>query len=263
MTQSDHSRGPIRVFVASPIYNDQCYGTYANSLLGLQRALLQAGHDVYFEWTKNVSGIALARNVLANRFLQDTAATHLLFIDADMAFNAADVMKMLECDLDVTAALYPTKVINWNSVAKVARDFPDLPPDYLSSVAGRFGTFATLPGEPRIPIDEPFPVESAGTGIMLIRRNVLLKMSEAFSDISFRIRPQDAAHFPGKTHLFGFFNEITLPDGVRLSEDLSFCERWRSIGGQVHGCAWFKVRHLGTFEYEAEIRALARWNVPL
>ncbi|QCP54441.1 hypothetical protein FAZ95_36625 [Trinickia violacea] len=258
MTQSDPGRHAARIFVASPIYNDQCFGSYTNSLLGLQNALLQRGHEFTFEWTKNVSAIARARNMLFNRFLQDTRATHLLFVDADIAFEANDVVRMLEYDYELMAALYPKKVISWANVARAAREHPDLPAGSLPFVAGAFGTFNLLPGDQEIPIDRPFPIASAGTGLMLIRRNVFTQMVDAYPDLMLRIGEGEVPYFPGVDRLPALFNEMTTVGGRILGEDLSFCERWRAIGGQVHGCAWFTIRHLGTYEYACDIRSMAQ-----
>jgi hypothetical protein len=255
-----------RIFVASPIYNDQCYGSYTNSLLNLQRTLLTNGHDFVFQWTKAGSRISNQRNLLVNLFLQDTSSTHLLFIDSDMAFDASDIVKMLDYEHDIMAALCPRKVISWENAAVMARAHPDLPVSALPLVSGMFATFNLLPGETDIPLDRPFPIAATGTGIMLIRRNVFTRMIEALPEFMVPLGDEQARMFPGMNRLTAFFNEMTAPDGQLLGEDLSFCERWRSIGGQIHGCAWPKVRHLGTYEYTCDLSAIRQVtpaNVPV
>jgi hypothetical protein len=261
MNNSKLAPRPLRIFVASPIYNDQCYGSYTKSLLDLQEALVQAGHSFTFQWTKSISIVANARNLLANVFMQDEAATHLLFVDSDIAFEASDVIRMLQYEHDVMAALYAKKAVNWNNVAQSARAHLDLPAERLQAAAGTFGTFYLLPGEQNIPIDVPFPLASAGTGLMLIRRNVFTKMTEAHPELLFRVDDGEAEYFPGIDYLPGLFNQMRSPEGRLWGEDISFCERWRSIGGQIHGCAWFKIRHLGTYEYISDIRTLAHLNL--
>ena len=39
--------------------------------------------------------------------------THLLFIDAEIAFNPESVFRMLDLDEDVVTGVYPRKQINW------------------------------------------------------------------------------------------------------------------------------------------------------
>ncbi|WP_322032702.1 hypothetical protein [Paraburkholderia sp. J76] len=252
-----------RVFVVSPIYNDQCYGSYACSLLELQHALSQTGRQFVFRFMKNNSLISRARNLLCHAFLQDELATHLLFVDADIAFDAADVLRMLSYDHDVMAALYPTKDVNWSRVAEAARSCPNLPAEILPLIAGKFETFKPLQAEIRMPIDEPFPIASTGMGLTLIRRSVFHRMIDAYPSLLCKAPNGGANYLNGVESVPGLFNEMTSPDGFLLGEDFSFCERWRAIGGKVHGCAWFNIRHLGTYEYASDIRSIAQLNLAI
>jgi hypothetical protein len=255
---SESGGGRISLVVASPIYNDQCYGSYAASLMKLQEAMLRRGHEFIFQWTKNVSLITQARNVLANWFMHSTKATHLLFVDSDMAFDAADVMRMFEYDHDLLAAIYPRKELNWENIASAARQHPEMPIEDLPLIAGSFGTFNLLPDRLQIPTDHPFPIANAGTGLMLIRRNVFVKMAEAYPDLLVRMNERASPFFPGQDYMHAPFETMITSDGRLLSEDIAFCERWRAVGGEVHGCAWFNIRHLGTYEYASDVRAMAR-----
>ncbi|WP_321815404.1 MULTISPECIES: hypothetical protein [unclassified Paraburkholderia] len=247
----------IHVHVVSPVYNDQCYGSYTNSLLDLQGKLLRAGHEFSFNWSKNISRIAKARNLLFNHFLLDQSATHLLFVDSDIVFKAPDVMKMLEYDHDIMVALYSRKTINWELVIKAVKNNPDLTPGTLPLLTATFGTFNPLPGNYTVKVDEPLPIAAGGTGLMLIRRGVFTKMIDAYPELMEPVSPLEAPYFPGIARLSALFNEITLPDGVTLGEDISFCKRWRDIGGEIFGCPWVKTSHLGTYEYTSDIRSIA------
>lgn len=89
MTSYDSHPLPTSVLGASPIYNDQCDGSYTHSLLQLQAALYQRGIGFEYAWTKSSSLITIARNLLANWFLKRTTCSHLLFIDADMVFRGS------------------------------------------------------------------------------------------------------------------------------------------------------------------------------
>jgi hypothetical protein len=247
----------IHLLVASPIYNDQCYGSYAASLLALQKEVLRRGYEFTFQWTKNISMITQARNVLAHWFMHHSEATHLLFVDADMAFEAKDVMRMFDHDHDLMAAIYPRKVISWENVAAAARRFPDLPAEDLVKIAGTFGTFSLLPDKLQMPLDRPFAIANAGTGLMLIRRNVFERLEQAYPDLRIRMSEKAEKLFPGQDYMHAPFETTFDDEGRVVSEDLSFCNRWRAIGGDVHGCAWFRTRHLGTYEYASDISAMA------
>ena len=58
--------------------------------------------------------ITRARASLVSQFLDDPAATHLLFIDADIGFEPEQVLRLIECGADMCAAIYPIKRIDWD-----------------------------------------------------------------------------------------------------------------------------------------------------
>jgi hypothetical protein len=250
---TDRSTNGTSVLVASPVYNDQCYGSYTHSLLGLQAALLQRGMGFEYAWTKSSSLITIARNLLSDWFLRHTSCTHLLFIDSDMVFRSGDVLRMLDTNLDVIAAICPRKTYNWSNVALAAREQPALPPNELANIAGSYGTFALIDPSNGIDIDKPVEVTGIGTGIMLIRREVFLRMIEAY--------PQSLTRSPGSgaaDHTMHCFFELDRDEsGTLLSEDISFCHRWRGMGGRVYGAPWFEVGHIGSHEFRGSLASIA------
>jgi hypothetical protein len=65
-----------------------------------------------------------------------------------------------------------------------------------------------------------------------------------------------ADHSPERLGLEGpfydFFSEITLEDGIRLSEDYSFCKRWRSTpGNEIWAVVDEPIGHVGDMVYSA------------
>ena len=69
------------------------------------------------EWTVdtmvNESLIPRGRNNLVAKFLHNTTATHLMFIDADIRFDPYDILKLLEFDKDIIGMPYAKKLIDW------------------------------------------------------------------------------------------------------------------------------------------------------
>jgi len=46
---------------------------------------------------------------------------------------------------------------------------------------------------------------------------------------------------------------FSTPKGKRMrwSEDFSFCKRWRAIGGEIYLCPEIKLKHTGSYTWEA------------
>ncbi len=82
------------IFVATPVYGAACYMPYVTGLLSLQKICAEAGigFDYFY-----VSGTALLhehRNVAAAAFMHHSDLSHLLYVDADIGFDGADILRM-------------------------------------------------------------------------------------------------------------------------------------------------------------------------
>src|SRR5882762_2004369 len=91
MSQSTTNRS---LLIATPCYGGLVTDHYLMSLLNLTRVL--AGNGIAFDVrTVTDSLITRARNHIANEFLREDGFTHLLFIDADLGFDANAVLRYL------------------------------------------------------------------------------------------------------------------------------------------------------------------------
>src|SRR3546814_7355432 len=79
--------------VATPIY-DGAQGSYVRAALGLALAAQAEGVPVRFEFILHEAQIHRARSLLADLFVQSDC-THLLFVDADIDFAAADIFALI------------------------------------------------------------------------------------------------------------------------------------------------------------------------
>ncbi len=94
--------------------------------------------------------------------------------------------------------------------------------------------------DPTINLNDDFiETRYTGTGILLIQRNVLEKMREKF--------PNDIYNATNINY-FRYF-DTELKDGIYLSEDYWFCDRWRQLGGNIYIYTKFRCRHWGTYAY--------------
>lgn len=166
-----------------------------------------------FSWiTSAARTVPEARSELVRIALDEREAvpdvTHLLFVDADMAFESRTVFEMLDLDVPLVGCAYAgrgTDARNLRLLFRPLEDDPDaLVPDEKGCVR----------------------VRSLGLGLMLIRRDVMTKMVEHY-------RPE-LSHLDGEGQrmLVDVFHE-PIEDGKLYGEDFVFCERWRRIGGEV------------------------------
>jgi hypothetical protein len=236
------SSGPndmtTKVLVATPAYGGQLFAGYFLSVMKFERACRARGIRVEYQTCSNESLIPRARNTLADTFMNATDFTHLLFIDADIEFDPDDIFRMLDADRPIIGGAYPLKTIDWDAVAAVARANPNASAEALKA-ASRQSVFIAMPHGGEQERDQGSIVETryAGTGLLLIQRQVLERMRAA--------HPDDVYNAKGSMY-FRYFDAET-KYGVYLSEDYWFCERWREMGGRIHVLTDAKTRHWGTY----------------
>jgi hypothetical protein len=228
------------ILVVTPAYGGQVFAGYLTSLLKLERLCRDKGILIDYEFCYNESLIPRARNTLAHTFMSSTKYTHLLCLDADIEFEPDDIIKMLDYNKPVVGGVYPKKNINWNKITELVNqtNVTALTTDTIQAMTKE--PVLILLDDPTINVNDEFiETRYTGTGILLIQRNVLEKMRTSF--------PNDIYNALN-TIYFRYF-DTELKDGVYLSEDYWFCDRWRQLGGQIHIHTKFRCRHWGTYAY--------------
>jgi hypothetical protein len=234
----------LHLFVATPCYGGLVNQRYMQSAI----ALLQTGPTLGFRVSIELLGydslITRSRNTLVAKFLDAETATHLLFVDADIAFEVEQVVRMLRFDRDVVAGMYPLKTIQWDAGA-AGRAHSGEPLDFAAL------RYVGVPcqGEELESRDGFVTGLYAGAGFMLVKRAVLRRMIEAFPETRYgaaHTQPVPASS-PNQYALF----DCMIEPGARnyLSEDYAFCWRWRSIGGRVWLDTQGELTHIGPNEF--------------
>ena len=170
------------VFIATPYFGGLVSQHYMQSVISLIQFASQANFDAALALLGHDSLITRSRNTLVSQFLDTREATHLLFIDADIGFEAAQVHAMLRFDQDFVAGIYPLKVINWSNPAikraAIAREpFQAAPLLYVGTLCAanereREGRFATA--------------IYCGGGFMLLKRQVIERMIVAYPESRYK-----------------------------------------------------------------------------
>lgn len=157
----------------------------------------------------------LARNTAACDFLV-TGCTHLLFWDADVVATMEHIKRLVSRDVDVVGGLYPKKAqgkIQW-----VCNALPHRPPPDESGL---------------------LELKHIGTGFLLVKREVFLKMLDVYRD------EMDYLEDEVDTQRWDFF-PMRIVDRRMISEDWFFCNRCRELGYKVYGDTRVILRHIGS-----------------
>lgn len=246
------------LFVATPMYGGQCFGSYTKSILDLSRVCQSYGIKVQFSFLFNESLITRARNYLVDEFMRSDH-THLMFIDSDIDFNPMDVIALLALDKPIAGGPYPKKCIAWENIYDamkygfVANDNRG----QLADFAGDF-VFNSVPGTKEIQLNEITEVLEIGTGFMLINRDTFTKFSEAYPQYWYNPDHNRAAMFDGSRKIYQYFQAEIEPEHQRyLSEDYWFCQKARQAGLSVWMAPWMVIKHHGTHIYSGSIPAMA------
>jgi hypothetical protein len=156
-------------------------------------------------------------------------SSHILFIDADMGVPPDLISDMLLHNEPLVGTIYRQRKdpVSW---------------------AGS-GT-----GEPTTERRGDFmKCEGVGFGCTLVRRDCIAKMVEAYPeliDTRIALHPAgDTLRSTGTNRLLRLFEKMDLPERGIISEDLSFCIRWRKIGGEVWASIGHRISHVGPYDY--------------
>ncbi len=200
----------------------------------IQRALLsEAARGCVY----HVAGpyLDIARNEVCTRFLNETTADYLLFVDSDISFEVEHVKTILADTHRMSSNSKHGAVVGGlyyggaNSYGTDRRG--TMPIAYRwgvcednSTAAGSAIHVSLADDDPRLAATEPQIVSAVGTGFMCIPRKVL----ELFAE-----------HYENPTP---YFAQVVL-DGVWMGEDLTFCVRAEALGVPVYLAPHVRVRH--------------------
>jgi len=239
------------LFIATPMYGGVCNGVYTVGMIQMAGTMGQNNMAFRYAYMTNESLITRGRNSLADDFLE-TNCTHLMFIDADIGFNPADIPLMVRADKDIICGIYPKKEINWNKVDEAVKR--GIPPQDLHSHTGSF--VVNLVGgakEQTGRLGDPMQIENGGTGFMLIKRKVFETLAPLVPQYANDMWRAVDADNPKMIKEF-FATSIDPESGNRLlSEDYHFCKIARKAGFTIWAAPWASLIHCGTYSFAGQL----------
>ena len=238
----------MKILIGTPAYGYQVTAEYHASVFRLALDFARRRPEVTLESrTVGLSLLSMNRNILANMVLQDESYSHLLFIDADMGFAPDVVERMLDFGEPVVGCLYPSRKRKLDAVVEAARNGGGRE-QALDAGLSFIGTPELAGGRPIVRGDF-LRVAEAGTGLMLIRREVFEQMRrdcpELWSD-----DPLGQYRGAGLQGVLQLFEPYQMPSGLYYGEDVAFCRRWiERSGGEVWACWNAEITHVGREQF--------------
>jgi len=212
-----------RVHFCMPCYGGQLTEQTFMSYIKWANMARQLGIDWTVETMTNESLISRARNTLTAKFLATEGSTHLMFVDADIGWEPWHLLVLLDAQKDVIGGLYPMKSmpIKW----------------CVNGIPGQENNEGNL-----------IEVSKTGTGFMLIKREVFEKLNGHPATKPFA---NDIGLDPSLNQYMKTYFDTAVREGRYYSEDWTFCENWRDLGGQVWVDKRVLLRHTGTYVFDA------------
>ncbi len=235
-----------RILLATPAYGDMFYTPYVSSVIRLQRLLARDKHELIFA-AISYADIVESRNFLLTHWYDKTDASHLLFVDADMGYEPRLIADMIMLKKPLVGVVYPKRQVDLNRLAGLAAGGEN-----AERAIARSHSFLVRPvaraGKPRI-VNGFMEVEGCGAGVMLIERGLVRTMLEKLPELNDAGAKKHSPLAKNLDRLIRAFDPVTVK-GARLSEDYSFCHRWRTgCGGEVWANISHPITHVGLHRY--------------
>jgi len=190
----------MRIHVAIPAYDGKICVSTAHSLDYETRAMAQLGIESEVSYLPGMPLISIVRNMQAHKFLTESKADKLVFVDADVGWKMGTLIHVASHKEHIVAA-----------GVRRRKDPEDYAINFLDS------------GVEQDPKTGLIEIETIGMALTAISRECL----ETFKAKT----PELAYGFEGQTH-HGFF-QCPIEGGRAVGEDVFFCETWRKLGGKV------------------------------
>jgi hypothetical protein len=210
-----------KVHIAMPCYGGMLTESTFMSFIKWANTARQLGIDWTLETMVNESLISRARNTLTAKFLDMPDATHLFFVDADIGWEPWHLLVLLNRDVDVCAGLYPMKTMPIKWVVNGFEGAEEGPDGFQE-------------------------VSKAGTGFLLMKKHVFDKLK---SHPAVKQYKNDIGLDPKyDQHLKTYF-DTAVRQNRYYSEDWTFCENWRDLGGKIWVDKRILLRHSGSYVF--------------
>ena len=249
------AKNKVKIIFGTPCFGGLLHNGFFQSMLETSVNLTRLGIPFEVMTVGNESLIQRARNGIVAKFMGDDAATHLMFIDADITFSWVSIVKLLLGNKELSGGCYPKKCFNWDKIKHHIAKTPTLKDDELmaKSLDYVFNPIYHQEGANIVIRVENgmAQVKDIGTGFMMIQKSVIRKMIVKYSDLKYRNNVAGYGNEKMNDYFYSFFDCCIDPvSKVYLSEDYLFCKRWIEMGGELWLDIGTNLNHTGLIDYK-------------
>lgn len=267
----------VHVAILTPCYGSLCNCNYTLSLLASVKLLESFGVRCSILFCPGDSLVSRARNgLIAKAFAMETGedapenpipVSHFFFIDGDILWNPAEILKLLVTEKDIIGGLYPKKKFHFdrlvrpdavNTILKTRTGFPwkeQIPEEqYVQHHLVDYNLNLTKPDDPtkgpNLKIENNLiEVRHLATGFMMITRDVLRKMFSYYPQFKYT----DSTGFVSpkeNKYCYALFN-CGVQEGSYMSEDWYFCDRFIGMSetNKIYADISIRLTHVGNANY--------------
>lgn len=243
-----------RLLVATPVGGGVVTHDFVHGLHALRDHCQRLGWSMDFV-SQSDGLVTRSRNAFASYVVREESFTHLLMLDADVLVLPESIERLVVSGHSVTGCVVPLRNVNWERVRNHLDKKPHASEDELRAISAEY---AVTFGQGQKSVDGFIPVLSLGSAVMLIQRTALVQMSKT-PVVKYAKGGLSAAD--GRSDGWTFFDPLIDTQGMYLSEDYAFCDRWRSLGGTVWADLLSPTRHVGPVTVHGDIAASIRSSV--
>jgi hypothetical protein len=255
------SNNKVKLYVLTPCYGGLCHVNYINKIMETKDVLASYGVPMVLQFIRNESLITRGRNNLMAKSMYDKDMTHILFIDSDITWEPADVLKLLIDNKELCGGIYPIKKYFWDRLKgenlKQILAKKDLPYNKMYSEEQIIYqnllqyNFNYLQGSNVRIENNCMEVYTLATGFMMIQRSCIEKLIEAHPETKY---VDDCGFLHGDENKYAYaLFDCAIVNTHYFSEDWLFCHRWKNIGGKIYADVSINLWHTGQEDYQGRL----------
>lgn len=228
MSRGSAPDGLTGVLICLPVFGQFNMTQTTQTIYGIGQWLTRHNIPNQLLWY-SASDIVEVRNLFLTAWYDGYPQySHMLFLDSDMGFDPLVIRDMLKFNKPLTGLFYRRRQ---EAVSVVGTTFKN--PHTIDDVVDGF-------------------IQSTGIGGggMLIARRLVDEMLSKMPELRDELPSVLAESAPKEVKkLIRAFDPIR-EGNRRLSEDMSFCQRWMDCGGEIWANVRYPISHIGPHDYQ-------------